>query len=84
MGRAGHTSVGFPGFIAPSGAAGLPSRIAGVRRIAQMGAFNLQARLRLCDHAATMSSAEAAISLFAERASGKRQIVLWCCFRGSW
>ena len=35
-----------------------------------MGAFNLQARLRLVIYAAAMSSAEAAIALFAEQDIG--------------
>jgi hypothetical protein len=36
-----------------------------------MGAFNLQARLRLVIYAAAMSSAEAAIALFAEQDIGQ-------------
>jgi hypothetical protein len=40
---------------------------AGSRRIAQAGAFNLQARPRIVAYAAGMSSAEQAIALFADR-----------------
>jgi DNA-binding CsgD family transcriptional regulator len=57
-----------------------------VRRIAQMGAFNLQARLRLVIYAATMSNAEAAIALFAEQDIGQmpdRSVVLFPATRGS-
>jgi LuxR family maltose regulon positive regulatory protein len=45
--------------------------VCGVRRIAQMSAFNLQAHLRLVIYAATMSSAEAAIEFFAEQDIGQ-------------
>jgi DNA-binding CsgD family transcriptional regulator len=58
----------------------------GVRRIAQMGAFNLQAQLRLVIYAATMSSAEAAIALFADRDIGQApdgSVVLFPAARAS-
>ena len=51
-----------------------------------MSAFNLQARLRLVIYAVTMSSAEAAIALFAEQDIGQtpdRSVVLFPATRGS-
>jgi LuxR family maltose regulon positive regulatory protein len=51
-----------------------------------MGAFNLQARLRLVIYAAAMSSAEAAIAPFAEQDIGQtpaRSVVLFPATRGS-
>ena len=45
--------------------------VRGIRRIAQMSAFNLQARLRQVIYAATMSNAEAAIALFTEQNIGQ-------------
>src|SRR6266404_9700689 len=50
-----------------------------------MAAFNLQARLRLVIYAATMSSAEAAIALFAVQVIGQtpdRSVVLLPAIRG--
>jgi LuxR family transcriptional regulator, maltose regulon positive regulatory protein len=51
-----------------------------------MGAFNLQARVRLVIYAATMSNAEAAIALFTEEDIGQtpdRSVVLFPATRGS-
>src|SRR4029077_11170960 len=51
-----------------------------------MGALNLQARLRLVIYAASMSSAEAAIALFAEQDIGQtpdRSVLLFPATRGS-
>jgi hypothetical protein len=50
-----------------------------------MGAFILQARLRLVIYASTMSSAEAAIALFAKQDIGQtldRSVVLFPATRG--
>jgi LuxR family transcriptional regulator, maltose regulon positive regulatory protein len=57
----------------------------GIRRIAQMRAFNLQAHLRLVIYAATMSSAEAAIALFTGQVIGQtsdRSVVQFPATRG--
>lgn len=45
--------------------------VGGVRRIAQIGAPNLQSCLRIVIYAATMSNAEAAVALFTEQAVGQ-------------
>jgi LuxR family transcriptional regulator, maltose regulon positive regulatory protein len=60
--------------------------ISGVRRNAQMGASNLQARPRRVLYAAAMSSAEAAISLFADKDIGQTpacSVVLFPATRAS-
>src|ERR1700745_12700 len=89
VGRAGHTRWRLANLDCP--VLTLPRRpqnvtFCEVRRIAQRGALNLQARLRLVIYAAAMSSAEAAIALFAEQDIGQtpdRSAALFPATRGS-
>jgi DNA-binding CsgD family transcriptional regulator len=58
----------------------------GIRRIAQVNAFNLQARLRLVIYAATMSSADEVVALFADEEIGQTpdcSVLLFPVTRGS-
>jgi LuxR family maltose regulon positive regulatory protein len=60
--------------------------VAEFRRIAQMSAFNVQARLQLVIYASVMSNAEASIALFAEQDIGQTpecSVVLFPATRGS-